>query len=179
MMSASAAMPAWTDMRRWAGGLGVLAPDPRRAALAIVVGMIGTAAFIAVLDLWLFRGHLPKGYAAYYTSPLWPRLPAICAECVLEDLKYRLLLMTTLVALIAALMRRMPPAFLILVIAVGVQFVNVAPLVGAYPVYGSLRYWAVGTTWGWLYWRHGLLAAMAAHAGTHLILDPILLIGLH
>ncbi len=86
--------------------------------------------------------------------------------------------MTTLVALISALRRRKSPALLILAIAVAVQFVNVAPLVVAYPAYGPLRYWAVGTTWGWLYWRHGLLVAMAAHAGTHLLLDPILLIGL-
>ena len=85
--------------------------------------------------------------------------------------------MTTLVALIAALARKKTPALLILVIAAAVQFVNVAPLVVAFPAYGPLRYWAVGTIWGWLYWRHGLLAAMAAHAGTHLILDPILLIG--
>jgi hypothetical protein len=160
------------------GGLGILASNPRQAAVAIVAGMSGTAAFIAILDLWLFRGHLPNGYEEFYSSPLWPRLPAICAECILEDLKYRLLLMTTLVGLITALKRKAPPAVLILVIAAAVQFVNVAPLVVAYPLYGSLRYWAVGTTWGWLYWRHGLVAAMAAHAGTHLLLDPILLIGL-
>jgi len=159
--------------------MGVLAPDPRRAALAVLLSLAGTAAFIAVLDLWLFRANLPAGYAAHYTSALWPRLPAVLAECVLEDLKYRLLLMTTLVALTAALTRRRPPALLILAMAAGVQFVNVAALVGAYPLYASLRFWAVGITWGWLYWRHGLVAAMAAHAGTHLLLDPILLIGLH
>ena len=165
-------------MRRWTGGLGIFAPNPRHAALAVAVSIAGTAAFIAVLDLWLFRGHLPNGYVQFYTSPLWPRLPAICAECIFEDVKYRLLLMTTLVALITALRRKQSPALLILAMAVAVQFVNVAPLVVAYPAYGPLRYWAVGTTWGWLYWRHGLLAAMAAHAGTHLLLDPILLIGL-
>ena len=165
-------------MRRWTGGLGIFAPNPRQAALAVAVSITGTAAFIAVLDLWLFRGHLPNGYVEFYRSSLWPRLPAICAECIFEDLKYRLLLMTTLVALISALRRRKSPALLILAIAVAVQFVNVAPLVVAYPAYGPLRYWAVGTTWGWLYWRHGLLVAMAAHAGTHLLLDPILLIGL-
>jgi hypothetical protein len=178
MTSRISGLPAWTDLRRRTGGLGILASNPRRSALAIVVSMTGTAVFIALLDLWLFRGHLPQGYVEFYTSPLWPRLPGICAECVFEDVKYRLLLMTALVGLTAVVMRGRPPVILIFAFAIFVQFVNVATLVVAYPLYGTLRYWAVGATWGWLYWRHGLLAAMAAHAGTHLLLDPILLFGL-
>jgi hypothetical protein len=166
------------EWRRRTGGLGLLGPDPGRAALAALAAAVGTAIFIVILDCWMFRAQLPAGYAGLYTSPLWPRLPKTCAETTLEDLKYRLLLMTALMAGAVAILKRPPSAPLVLAIAVVVQFANIGVLVLVYPLYATLRYWAVGTTWGWLYWRHGLLAAMAAHAGTHLFLDPILLIGL-
>ena len=71
-------------MRRWTGGLGILASNPRQAALAVVISMTGAAAFIALLDLWLFRRHLPTGYVEFYSSPLWPRPSTICAECLLK-----------------------------------------------------------------------------------------------
>lgn len=178
MTSTSLGLPGWTDMRRWTGGLGILPANPRRAALAVLAGMSGTAAFIALLDLGLFRGHLPEGYVAFYSSPLWPRLATIAAQAALEDLKYRFVLMTALVAAAVLLIKRPPSAALVLTIAIFVQFANVGAWVLADPLYASLRYWLVGTTWGWLYWRHGLIAAITAHAGTHLILDPVLLLGL-
>lgn len=43
------------------------------------------------------------------------------------------------------------------------------------PLYATLRYWLVGAVWGWLYWRHGFLAALAGHGLSHLLLDPLLL----
>jgi hypothetical protein len=46
------------------------------------------------------------------------------------------------------------------------------------PVYASLRYLAVGSVWGWLYWRHGWVSALIGHGAAHLVLDPLLLVGL-
>jgi len=62
----------------------------------------------------------------------------------------------------------------VVAIIVAAQFANVGVLVVADPLYAGLRYWLVGCVWGWLYWRHGWLAAVAGHVLTHPVLDPVL-----
>lgn len=156
------------------GGLRITAPDPGAAARAVALCVVGVTAFVVLLDGFLFRAHLSRDYVAFYTGPLFPRIFAMCLLACIEELKFRLLLMTALVAL-AALFRRKPPALWFVAAILAAQFANVGALVLADPLYASLRFWAVGSVWGWLYWRHGWLAALVGHGTVHLLLDPALL----
>jgi hypothetical protein len=54
------------------------------------------------------------------------------------------------------------------------QLANVFPLLLDTPVYSLLRFWLVGSVWGWLYFRHGWLTAAVAHPLTHPVMDPLL-----
>jgi hypothetical protein len=109
------------------------------------------------------------GYVAFFTSPLWPRTALMSAKAAIEEVEYRLLLMTVLVFLFS---RRRYGIVAAIVLA---QLVNVWPTLLVDPLYGSLRYWLVGCVRGWLYWKHGWLTALAGHSLCHLVLDPLLL----
>ena len=163
--------PAW---RTLSGGLTLRPPDWRAAGIAVACAIMGVTASILVLDGLLFRQHLTPDYVRVFTSPLIPRLPVLSLIAALEEVKYRLLLMTTVVALQKLIFGRLSVSSFVAAIVIS-QFVNVGSLVLADPVYAALRYWAVGCVWGWLYWKHGWLAAMTGHAGSHLLLNPLLM----
>ena len=142
--------------------------------MAVAASIVCVTAFIAILDALVFRQSLPPEYVANYTSPLVPRTFITCMAAALDEIKFRLVLMTALVMLLGWWRGRLSPAWFVAAI-LAAQFVNVAGIVLADPLYGTLRFWAVGSVWGWLYWRHGWLAALAGHGTTHLLLDPVLL----
>lgn len=153
-------------------------PEDWRLALrdttAVVVGL--TLACL-VLDVVVFRSSLPAAYVASYQLPAWPRTLLTCFASAREELIYRLVLTTALVVLVTAGRKpddRSAPwlAF------IAAQAVLVWPSVLAWPLWASLRFWAVGSVWGWLYWRRGFVAALLGHASIHLALDPLLLITL-
>jgi hypothetical protein len=155
-----------------------LFPTNRAAAVrAVGASVLGATLFILVLDALVFRRSLPPGYVAFYTSPLLPRTPVLCAMAAIEEFKFRLLLMTGLTMAIALWRERVSNRQFIAIILAS-QLCLVWQMVLADPLYGALRYWAVGAVWGWLYWRHGWLAGLAGHMTTHLLLDPLLLVSL-
>ncbi len=156
-------------------GLGLRPADWRKAALAVAVSIAFVTAWIALVDGVLYRQSLPTDYVAHYTGPLTPRMFAACLAAALDEVKFRLLLMTALVMLFAWWRGRLTPAWIVAAIVIA-QFVNVGGIVLAAPLYGALRFWLVGCVWGWLYWRHGWLAALAGHGACHLLLDPVLLV---
>lgn len=131
-----------------------------------------------MIDCYMFRNYLPQEYINFYTSSITPRILLICVLSMLEEVKFRLFLMTALVLGATYILGRRPSNVIMLVIIVVAQFANVGALVLADPAYAALRYLAVGSVWGWLYWRYGWLAAFIGHSTTHLVLDPLLLIGL-
>ena len=149
-------------------------PDWRAAGIAVVFAIAAVTASILVLDGLLFRQHLAPDYVRFFTSPLIPRLPVLSLIAAIDEFRYRLLLMTAIVALQKLVFGKLSAATFIAAIVIS-PFVNVGSLVLADPVYATLRYWAVGCVWGWLYWKHGWLAAVAGHAGSHLLLDPLLM----
>jgi hypothetical protein len=152
------------------GGLTLLPNYPRRAFWAGLVSIVAVSALIVALDMIPGR---PAAYVEFYTSPLWPRTPLIAALAITEELKFRLVLMTAMVCLVS-LVRKPVPAWGIVAAIILSQFANVWTFVLAEPIYGSLRYWFVGCVWGWLYWKHGWITAVAAHCACHVLLDPVL-----
>ena len=135
----------------------------------------GLVAFVVGLDL---IAHPPADYVTFFTSPLWPRTPLMCAAALLDEIKWRGLLMTALIGGYALLKRPVPIPFIIFAIIIS-QLANVWPWVLTDPLYASPRYWLVGSAWGWLYWRHGWTSAAIGHCASHLLLDPLLLIALN
>jgi len=160
------------------GGLRLFPGNQARALRAVAVAVAGIAAACLLLDAWLFRAHLSPDYVAFYTGPLLPRMFEMCGKAAVEELLFRLVLMSGMIALLS-LVRIRPTAPLFWAVIVLAQLANVWPLVLADPLYASLRFWAVGCVWGWLYWRHGFASALLGHASVHLLLDPLLLVALH
>ncbi len=163
--------PAW---RALSGGLTLRPPEWRAAGITVIFAIAGVTASILVLDGLLFRQHLTPDYVRFFTSPLIPRLPVLSLIAIMDEFKYRLLLMTAVVALQKLIFGKLSAPSFIAAIVIS-QFANVGSLVLADPVYAALRYWAVSCVWGWLYWRHGWLAAVTGHAASHLLLDPLLM----
>ena len=155
-------------------GLRLWPDDLAAAAKAVAASVFGSAAFILILDAIVFRRWLPAEYVAIYTSPLLPRTILACLGAGVEEVTFRLIGMTTIVVVLGFWRRPVPAAGFIAAILLS-QLVNVLPIVLAYPFWGALRFWAVGSLWGYLYWRHGWAAALAAHGTIHLLLDPLLL----
>lgn len=162
---------------RLPGGLRLTAPNDKAALRAVSLAVVGVTLFVLLLDGVFFRHHLSGDYVAFYTSPLVPRTFSTCWLACVEEFKYRLLLMTALVFAVS-MARGKPSAAWFVAIIVVAQFASVFSLVLADPLYASLRFWAVGTVWGWLYWRHGWIAALAGHGTVHLALDPALFLAL-
>lgn len=177
MIPDQAAFPSITDFRSWfsekAGGLRLLPQNQRAAFGETLASIVAVTVFILVLDT-LFRNQLPAGYADLYASPLWPRTPLVCLMALVEEIKFRLVLMTVLIMAEVVLRGRASRSWIIAAIILS-QLVNVWPWVLAYPLYAGLRYWLVGCVWGWVYWRHGWATAAAGHGTIHLLLDPLLM----
>jgi hypothetical protein len=164
---------AWASRLSLPAGLRLF-PDNLNAALRATLGaVVGVSLFVVALDQ-AFNAALPEGYRHFYTAPLYPRMFASCLGALKEELLYRLLLTTALAALPMLWGKSAGPKWMIAAIVLA-QFANVQALVLEVPPWGALRFWLVGCTWGWLYWRHGLASAMVGHGAVHLLLDPLLL----
>lgn len=147
------------------------------AARAVVLSIAGVSLFILVLDALVFRAALPADYVAFYTSPLEHRTAAAMLGSLMEEVKYRLLVMTLLL-LVFTRFARSGAIWPVIVAIVAAQFVNVVGPIIQLPVYSLFRFWLVGCVWGLLYWRHGWAAAAIAHPLTHLVMDPLLRVAL-
>jgi hypothetical protein len=159
------------------GGLGLRPPDLQAALRDGAIAIAGVILAVLLLDAVLFRHALSADYIAYYTGPMWPRTLAMCFKAVEEEVVYRLLLMTALVGLMGLVWRR-KSAWIYWVAIILAQLALAWPEVLATPVWGALRFWAIGCVWGWLYWKNGWLAALGAHGLLHLFLDPLLMAAL-
>lgn len=160
-----------------APGLTFLPKDRSRAVRAAVISIVATSLFIAILDGVLFRSRLSPDYVAFYTSPLFPRTAYALLGSLIEEVKFRLILMTCLMLILtrATGLKPLHAAGIAIILS---QLANVFPLLLVTPLYGLLRFWLVGSVWGWLYFRHGWVTAAVAHPLTHLVMDPWLLLTL-
>lgn len=152
-------------------------PDDRMAALRAALAAVLLASVLVVGADWLMGTRLPLVYRQHYTGPLWPRTLWACLGAMREEVLYRLAVQTVLAALPALLRRRSGPRWMIAAIALA-QLLNVGLLATIMPPYGLVRFWLVGCIWGWLYWKHGFVSALAGHAASHLLIDPLLLVAL-
>ena len=139
-----------------------LLPEYTGAAVRwTALSVLAVCAMVIASDL-AFRAVLPVEYLAHYMAPLWPRMAWAALGSLREELLYRLGLMTVLAALPQLVGRRVGKGWMVAAIVIA-QLANIGTLALAYPPYGLLRFGIAGCVWGWLYWRHGFVSALAGH----------------
>jgi hypothetical protein len=158
-------------------------PSRRSLILAVVAGL-GFGAYMALADTLVFRGAVPGSQAALVaTSSVLQRIAFFARGAVIDELEFQLVLMTALVWLFIALARTVRGSCYWIAI-LSVAFI-------AYPLFhlaylASLDFTALvvlreialhgaaGVLWGYLYWRHGFVAAALGHVSAHIALEPLL-----
>jgi hypothetical protein len=159
-----------------------LAPH-RRPILAAGLAALLVAGAILAVDL-VSRSSLPAYYLRFYAGPdLWIRVAVMATKAVWEEALYRGVVMTGVAALAWWALGR-PRALHWTIYVLGILIAQAANLLPNLPsppdasslIYDVLRYYLPGMVWGWLYWRHGWMTGALAHAGSHVILQPLLLV---
>jgi membrane protease YdiL (CAAX protease family) len=163
--------------------------EPLRNATTIVRAgaFVGAAAGVALVlsDAIFFLTHLPAAIHAAFEIPLWKRLAAgVLYGGITEELLMRLFLMSLVVWLLGrwwktADGRPAAGAFRAAIIVVAVLFALghlpitsvIAPLTPALVLRALVLNGVAGVAFGYLYWRHGLEAAMLGHMSAHLVMQ--------
>jgi hypothetical protein len=166
-------------------GLRIESTGLRRPFLTLLAIAAGVALEIVIVDCVLFRSMLRPDYVALFRNQgLGFRTCFFMLAAYVENIEYRLFLMSALVWVIGSLWRGSDgrPAngafwtamTLAQVVNIAVNVVPQAagPITPLVLAYDGLRYLFPGVVWGYLYWRHGFVAAEIASVGTHPFLQP-------
>ena len=170
-------------LRAWAAAQ----PLPRLAPIVLPGLLVGAAVGVTLvaLEATLFLRHLPASMHALFEIPLWKRLLAgVVYGGIVEELLMRLFLMSLLAWLLGRWWKSaqgLPAtgAFMTAIAAVAILFAlghlpataTVAPLTDLLVARALLLNGLAGVAFGYLFWRHGLEAAMAGHISAHLVLQ--------
>ena len=162
--------------------------EPLRNATTIVRAgvLVGAAAgaVLVVTDAIFFLQHIPAA-KALFEIPLWKRLAAgVVYGGITEELLMRLFLMSLVAWLLGKWWKTAhgmpaPGAFWAAIIVVAVVFglghlpvtSVLAPLTPTLVLRALLLNGVAGVAFGYLYWRHGLEAAMLGHMSAHLVMQ--------
>jgi membrane protease YdiL (CAAX protease family) len=169
-------LSAWTRGERVAVRP-VLLPG---ALLGAAAGML-----LVAMDALLFLREFSPALLSLFDIPLWKRLLAgVLYGGITEEVLMRLFLVS-LVAWLLGRFRKTPEgqptagAFWGAILLVAVLFglghlpvtAAITPLTPALVARALLLNGVAGVAFGYLYWRHGLEAAMVGHAAAHLVLQ--------
>lgn len=133
---------------------------------------------MALADAFMFRAVVPRGQTALVAATTaLERIRDFAPRAVFDEILFRLLLMTALVWVFARLPGQ--SRYWLAIAAAAILYVPLHPAWLADPgvlllAREAALHVAAGILWGWLYWRHGLLAAIAGHLAAHLSLQPLL-----
>jgi membrane protease YdiL (CAAX protease family) len=151
---------------------------------ALLPGAAVGATLVAI-EAFVFLRHLPPAMHGLFAIPLWKRLLAgVLYGGITEELIMRLFL----VSLVAWLCGRWwrtpgglptPGAFWAAIVVVAVLFglghlpatSAVTPLTTILVLRALVLNGIAGIVFGYLYWKHGLEAAMIGHMGAHLVMQ--------
>jgi membrane protease YdiL (CAAX protease family) len=168
---------AWTTGKRASAARAVVQP-------ALLAGAAVGATLVAIEAL-VFLRHQPPAMHALFAIPLWKRLLAgLLYGGITEELLMRLFLVS-LVAWVCGRWWRTPGglptsgAFWIAIVFVAVLFglghlpatSAITPLTTMLVLRALVLNGIAGIAFGYLYWRHGLEAAMIGHMGAHLVIQ--------
>lgn len=160
-------------------------PSPRPILKAGVLGGLATGALMVALDAAVFLPHFPPALRSFFDVPLWKRLLAgLVYGGITEEVLMRLFLVS-LVAWLLGLVwksedgRPAAGAFWTAIALVAILFglghlpvtAAMTPLTPMVVARALLLNGVAGVAFGYLFWRHGLEAAMVGHASAHLVLQ--------
>jgi membrane protease YdiL (CAAX protease family) len=167
----------------WANG-----EHPRNLKAIVLPGMLVGAVVGALLvgvETLFFLRHLPEALHPLFEIPLWKRLLAgVLYGGITEELLMRLFLMSLAAWLLGRLLKtpaRLPTAsaFWAAIVLIALLFglghlpitAAMTPLTPMLVVRALVLNGVAGIAFGYLYWRHGLEAAMFGHMSAHLVMQ--------
>ncbi len=170
-------------IRAWANG-----EHPPNLKAIVLPGMLvgATAGAIMVgVEAFFFLRHLPKALHPLFEISLWKRLLAgVLYGGITEELLMRLFLVSLVAWLLGRWLKTpagMPSAgaFWVAIILVAILFglghlpmtAALTPLTQVVVVRALVLNGIAGIAFGYLYWRHGLEAAMLGHMSAHLAMQ--------
>jgi membrane protease YdiL (CAAX protease family) len=144
-------------------------------AVAGVILIIGGAAFIPWMPEELLQAPVPSW---------WQALLASVSAGFTEELMLRLGVLTFLVWIGTKLLRRDAPSPTTIWVAMGLAALlfglghlplagSLAPLTTMLVIRTLVLNGFAGMVFGWVYWRHGLVAAMVAHTSADIVLHVL------
>lgn len=150
----------------------------------LLVGMTVGAILIAC-ELLFFLRHLPQGMLSAFEVPLWKRmLGGVIYGGITEELLMRLFLLSLVAWLLGKSLKTSngipsPGAFWLAIVIVAIAFAlghlpataAITPITQLLVVRTLVLNGIAGIAFGYLYWRHGLEAAVSGHMGAHLIMQ--------
>jgi hypothetical protein len=145
---------------------------------------------MAVADAFLFRAVVPASQTTMVTATsAMQRIVLFAPLAMLDEIGFRLLLMSALAWLLTLPMAfGDPPSpgrnlrFWVAIITVAGIYLplhpsylaSLGPLTPMVATREVALHLSAGILWGYLYWRYGLIAAMAGHTSAHLTLQPLI-----
>jgi hypothetical protein len=170
-------------IRAWATG----EPTPNLKAVVPPGVLVGAAvgAVLVTVEAFFFLRHLPAAMHLLFEIPLWKRLLAgVLYEGITEELLTRLFLLLVVAWLLGRWWkttegRPTPGAFWTAISVVAFLFgvghlpttAAIAPLTQALIVRALVLNGVAGVAFGYLYWRHGLEAAIVGHMSAHVLMQ--------
>ncbi len=155
----------------------------RSLALAVAAGL-GFGIWMAAADSWLFASVVPDfQHQLVAHVAISERIVQFGKGALVDELILRLLCMTGIACILGSILRQKGPAtvwsailltaFVAWPISSREYLLTLDPslLTGLREV---LLHCTAGVLWGWLYWRHGWLAAVTGHVAAHVSLQPLL-----
>ncbi|AZO53855.1 MULTISPECIES: CPBP family glutamic-type intramembrane protease [unclassified Mesorhizobium] len=140
---------------------------------------------MALADATIFRSVVPASQTALVAGSsalLRIAIASFAPHAVVDELVFRLVAMSALAWLLTALLGLRPLAFWIAIVITALVIYPAARHAYLAKLTPSLLtmmreimlHGGAGILWGWLYWRHGLVASMVGHVSAHLALQPML-----
>lgn len=164
-------------------GLRIL-PHGGAHSLRIAIGaglMFGI--YMALADAMLFRSVIPASQVALVSGfSAVARIAFFAPLSVVEELLFRLVMMSSLVWFLTTIVGQRAWCFWVAILVTALLVYpafHLAYLEALVPAPLTVMreivlHGAAGILWGYIYWRHGLVAAMAGHVSAHVSLEPLL-----
>ena len=164
-------------------GLQVGPTAGRRSLLVPLLTAVVVAVGCALAD-WVFKPSLHAPYARFMTGvPLAARMALYMLRAFNENIIYRLFLGSVLAWALGRVWkgREGAPAegaiwtafALAQAVNVWANVTSLAPVTAPAVLHDTLRYFAPGMVWSWLYRRHGFQANEIASTSVHLFFQPL------
>ena len=162
-------------------GLRLEGHGARHPVLIGLAAAIVVAAYLLVLDCFVFRSLLDPNYAAFMHRPLGERLVYFMPRAFNENIMYRLFGFGGLVWLLSRGGRVPVSGWMLAAAMIGAQLVNVyfnvvmltpGPVTPIVLLYDALRFVAPGVLSAVIYLRYGFTTAEIASVSCHAVLQP-------